>query len=357
MRFSFGVIAILLLILRITKISMSDLVIFLCAIFLLGTEFLWQRSETSNILSYYALTFLYVLLFIALKNSELNRKVFLGLWIRVAYFLSITSILLFFLHQFTPFNTDFLHFSSWGDFSLRDLKFSILGVTGEKNFGFMRLQRSYGYFAEPQFAGLYFSINILLAREIDRSDKYKKLLPFTVLAGLLTFSVTFYVGLLLIYVLQAAEKWSRFQFVAVSIFLLFIVLPIYIFSENIFFSLFGAGSLNTSYDDREIRMLNAINILRKSSFVDLLMGHGVGFKGGADRGLAMGFFHVLVERGLTGLLFVMSMLAIFVRRNFMKFAIFLLYFFAFTWYVNYIFWFGALALWTALALKPRLQSS
>ena len=81
------------------------------------------------------------------------------------------------------------------------------------------------------------------------------------------------------------------------------------------------------------------------------------YVGDADRGLSAGFFHVLVERGLTGLLFVLTMMFLFLKRNFVVCLICLLYFFAFTWYVNYIFWMGILALWVGISVvKSQTQS-
>lgn len=341
---------VMFLFLGIATLNIYDLIVLLCATFLLSVEILRQISQSSNILSYYAIILFYVFLFITLRNNEHNRRMFLTLWIQVAYFISISSILLFVLHQFTSFNTDFFDFASLGDFSARDLRFSFLGATQVKNFGFFTVIRSYSYFGEPQYAAFYFTINVLLANEINnKNSKYKKLFFVNLLAGLLTFSVTFYVAMVIIYMLRLVERRSIFESLIIAFFLLLVAIPLFIISEDIIFTFFGG--LNTSYGDREIRMLNAWNILKSSSIFDFLFGHGVSYIGDADRGLSAGFFHVLVERGLTGLLFVLVMLSVFMRRNILSFLICLLYLFTLTWYVNYIFWMGILALWAGASIS------
>lgn len=362
-RMIFGLIVIMLLIVRIAKLSIYDLLVSLCVAVLFAVEMLRQASELNNILSYYAVVVFYVLLFITLRNSELSRETFLKLWIRIAYFVSISSIILFVLHQFTSFNTDFFNFAPLGDFSAHDRRFSFLGLTQAKNFGFFTIVRSYSYFVEPQYAAFYFLINLLLAQELNKHRNHRSFFVLNLLAGLLTFSMTFYIAMVIVYMMRLIMFRSRnvfvsFIFVNLAVAVLILSVLGFIFDDRTFLDLFAFSSeLNTSYGDRELRLLIALNILRYSSPFEWLFGHGVGYIGGADRGLAAGFFHVLVERGLTGLLFVLGMLTVFIKRNFVVYLVCVLYLFAFTWYVNYIFWMGILALWVGVSVaKSRMLS-
>ncbi len=351
-RLFFGLIVILLLILKMRKIKTYDLAIFSCIAFFLGFEILRGISEQSNILSYYAVVVVYVLLFITLRDNELKKEVFLKLWIHFAYFMSISSIIMFVLHQFTSWNTDFLHFASHCETLLSDLRYSLLGTTFVKNFGFFTMTRSQSYFIEPQHTAFYFTINVMLAREINKNGRHKKYLFCNLLAGLLTFSVTFYIAIIIIYIMRTSARKNKSQLTIMTIALLLVILPLFIFDEDILFTLFGnsLSTWNISYADRVIRTLNALDILRSSSVFNFLFGHGVSYTGDADRALSIGFFHILVERGLTGLLFVLGMMGVFLRKNFLGCLICLLYLFAFTWYVNYIFWMGILALWAGVSI-------
>jgi hypothetical protein len=107
----------------------------------------------------------------------------------------------------------------------------------------------------------------------------------------------------------------------------------------------------TSLSDRVERAGNAIGILSDiSSITNLFFGHGVQYTGGHDKGLSIGFFHVFVERGLLGLFFVLFLSFLFLKNNKINYFVFILYLFVFTWYVNYIYWLGILALLSAIMI-------
>lgn len=105
----------------------------------------------------------------------------------------------------------------------------------------------------------------------------------------------------------------------------------------------------TSLSDRLNRMSNSMNILADATPLNLLFGHGVGYTAGFDRGISSGFFRVLVERGIVGLCFILTMLIIFSNKKYSFILVCLLFLFAIPWYVNYIFWLGIIAFWTANA--------
>ncbi len=347
-----GLVVMLLLILCYGRatISIFDICALSCVIIFFSIEFLWQRSLWNNIFSYYAVIIFYLLLFRTLRADELNRDIFIGIWVRVGYLLSIFSIIVFVLHQFTILNTDFFNFSSLGGFGNYNYQFSLFGLSLNKNFGSFTLVRSHGYFIEPQYAAFYFTINVLLSSMLNKNRYYRGFYTSNILAGLLTFSVTFYMSMVLFHVFKLLS--NRFDFFASAfvfiIFVVFLFILILLPEQISNGDMVSNGLLNishTSFSDRMIRMSNGMNILTNSSFFNFLLGHGVNFKNDSDRALSSGFFNVLVKRGLFGFIFVMTMLAIFLRRNYLSFLICFLYFFAIAWYVDYIFWIGILALW------------
>jgi len=354
LRMLLGLTVFLLLALSCMKTTVFDISMFFCITFLLSVELIWRRSELSNILSYYAVVIFYILLFRTLKKNELSKKIFLKSWVNLGYLLSFSAVILFILHQFTSLNTDFFNYSSLLSDRTGVHEYSVFGATREKNLGFFSLARVASYFSEPQIAGFYFSINVLLSTQINKGMKYKWWAVFNVLAGLLTFSVTFYIAMFVLFAFQFLSRIAGVFAVLLGS-ILTVIFVGYILIENIIFSELSFLS-RTSYVDREMRFLAALSILKNSSLSNLLFGHGVGFVGTFDRGLSLGFFHVFVERGLVGLFFVLLMIKMFLRNNYTYISIFIIFLFAFTWYVNYIFWMGAVALWVGNSVTQSGQA-
>ncbi len=339
----------LLFALSYARLTRFDILIFSCVAVLFGIEMLWQRSQLSNIFSYYAVIIFFVLLFRVLKKHALSRELFMKLWVRIACFASISSIIVFFLHQFSLFNTDFFNFSLQGNFSARGYQYSFLGVSMPKSFGPFVLARVSGYFNEPQYAGLFFAINVLIANELNRYSNYRWLIVFSLLAGVLTFSVTFYLFIVIFGIMQLKVKEVNAPAILLStgvlgLFIIVMLVDVTVIDEAGFLPI-------TSLGDRVDRMSNGLDILKQSSFLNLLFGHGVGYLAGFDRGISSGFFHVLVERGIVGLCFVLTMLTIFANKNYSFMLVCMLFFFAISWYVNYIFWLSIIAFWTSNSIS------
>ena len=62
----------LLFALSYARLTRFDILIFSCVAVLFGIEMLWQRSQLSNIFSYYAVIIFFVLLFRVLKKHALK---------------------------------------------------------------------------------------------------------------------------------------------------------------------------------------------------------------------------------------------------------------------------------------------
>ena len=339
------VVVFILLALSYAKLTRFDICIFSCIAVLFAIEMLWRRSELSNIFSYYAVIIFSVLLFRVLKKHTSSRELFMKLWIYIAYFASISSVIVFSLHQFSSFNTDFFNFSSLGDFSARGYEYSFLGVSMEKSFDPFVLSRVSGYLNEPQHAGLFFAINVLIANELNSYRKYRWLFIFSLLAGMLTFSISFYMFMVIFGIFQLKVKEINLPAVLLStgvivMLMTIIAIDVSAISES---ELMPKNSLS----DRVNRMSNSMNILANASPLNLLFGHGVGYNAGFDRGISSGFFRVLVDRGIMGLCFVLTMLMIFSNKKYSFILVCFVFLLAFPWYVNYIFWLGIIAFWTA----------
>jgi len=319
----------------------------LFVVFLLCIEIILAISMFSNILSYYAIIFIILLLHLVLKSSIEKRYIFVDLWIKIGYLLSYSLIVLFLLHQFTSIDADYINLESYLSYSNRNFDYSIFGVSQSKHFGSITIARASGYFPEPQIAGMYFMMNILISRVPYIRDHYPTWGSANIWAGLFTFSMAFYIVLAVYFFLNYINRIKVYH----RIFLIITMILIAGVGVDYLSDVFNALFKYTSLSDRAERAGNAIVILSDiSSITNLFFGHGVQYTGGNDKGLSIGFFHVIVERGLLGLFFVLFLSFLFLKNNKINYCVFILYLFVLTWYVNYIYWLGILALLSAIMI-------
>ena len=159
------VILVLFMFLAWTKFEIEELIIFLFLVFVIIIEILVHRSNVNNILSFYSVLLTSFFLFKNFKNNKLKFHTFLNLWLKFSLILSIFAIISFAIHQFTFLNFDLFDFKSMEAFQRNyPYQMSIFGNTLDKNFGFITVSRVCSYFNEPLNAGIFFGLNLLLAK-------------------------------------------------------------------------------------------------------------------------------------------------------------------------------------------------
>ena len=347
MRGLIGLTVIILLCLENTKLKISELLIFSFLVFVILMEFLSKRSDLNNVLSAYAVIFVAFLIFRILKTNKLSGKTFLQIWMRFSLIISIFAIISFFLHQFTNLSDIFERTNSTKVYfnPEYDYKTSIFGFTVFKNFSFGGIERVASFFTEPQYAGLFFALNILIISK--NSELFtKKHYISSVLAGLLTFSITFYLAFItyLILTLEVRTKIIMFFF-----FLLFLFLLILLYLLNVNFNFLDLILDQTSFQDRIERNLNVLVVLHDATFSKILFGHGVntfqdinpdegGRQGG--RGLSSGFSYLLFEFGILISFFILSMFKSVSNKNYTLIIVGTLYLITIPWYRYYFCWYA-----------------
>ena len=354
-RLFLGVMCIFLFFVQVKKqyISKNNLSLVLLICFLFFIELILGVSKLSNILSYYSTIFITLFFYLVLEKSNDNRYMYLGVWVKVGYLLSCSLIILFLLLQFTSINTDYFNLEGFMSYSARNYEYSIFGVSQAKNFGLVSIARVSGYFPEPQYAGLYFLTNILISRMQYIRDRHPKWGRFNMFAGLLTFSSAFYIVITAFFFINYFSKIKLHG----SLFLLAMASVFFVIASQMIDLPLDALLQFTSYSDRMERVENSINILSNvSSITSLLFGHGIQYTGGYDKGLSIGFFHVLIEHGLMGLFFILLLMFSFFKNTMSFYFVFFLYLFVFTWHVNSIYWIGVLALLSAIRIDRQNQN-
>jgi hypothetical protein len=355
-RLFLGVMCICLFFVQVKKLRISKAywLVMSFIIFLFFIEIFLAMSKLSNILSYYAIIFITLLLHLVLNNCSDNRYIYVDIWVKIGYFLSCSLVVLFLLHQFTLIDTDYFNLKGLMSYSARNYEYSVFGVSQAKDFGWISVARASGYFPESQYAGFYFMINILISRVQYIRDQYPKWGGVNIWAGLLTFSSAFYIVITVYFLINYVNKIKLYN----RLFLLTIIIIIAGVGADQLNSVLDTLLNYTSLSDRVSRIENSFGILSNiSSIANLFFGHGVEYTGGHDKGLSIGFFHVLVERGLAGLFTVLFLSFFFLKNNKNNYFVFVLYLFVFTWYVNYIYWAGALALLSAIRIDTQKKNN
>jgi hypothetical protein len=156
------------------SIFKTDLAVILLFVFLFCFYILLSKSTWNNTLSYYSVIFLSIILYLVLKKSSVNRYALIELWVKLGYVLSYFFIIVFFLNQFTSLDTDYFNFENLMSYSNRNYEYSFFGVSQVKNMSFISIVRVSGYFPEPQYAGFYFIINIIISSFKSIKHRYPK---------------------------------------------------------------------------------------------------------------------------------------------------------------------------------------
>ena len=306
-------------------------------------EILSQRSSLNNALSTYAVIFVAYSIYRVLRTNNFTTETFLRIWMRFSLIISILAIISFFVNQFTNFNTDFVSFnSSESLFNPNyDYKISIFGLTVFKKFPFFEVERVSSFFIEPQYAGMFFAFNLLIISKSRKLFSTKYYLA-SLLAGLLTFSITFY--LVLTFLLIVNLKFKPINIVlTVLISLLFFVIISYSFNIN--FETLTYIISQTSFQDRMERNLYAVEVLKDASTSKLLFGHGINnfLKYTNDelgRGLSSGFLYLFFEFGVLLSCLVLYLSISFSNKNLTLILISMIYLVVMPWYRYYFCWYA-----------------
>jgi hypothetical protein len=340
-----GLAVIILLFFENTKFKASELLLLSFLVFVIVIELLLDRSDYNNILSAYAVIFIAFLLFKALKDNKFSSKIFLQIWMRFSLIISIFAIISFFLNQFTNLSDNFtsLNLTNSVFNPIYDYKNSIFGFTVLKEFAFGDIERVASYFYEPSYAGLFFAFNILI---IPKNSKLftKKYYIFSVLAGLLTFSVTFYLAFIIYLILSLEVRKLRIMFF-LTLLILSLLLILYLSNVNFYF--LDLTLSQTSFKDRMERNLIGLDVLKDASFFKILFGHGINtfqeinpdIRG---RNLSSGFLYLFFESGILISFFILSMFKSISNKNYTLLIVGLFYLMAIPWYKYYYCWYAVI---------------
>jgi hypothetical protein len=275
--------------------------------------------------------------YLTLKRNKKYLDIFLNSWKVFSLFLSFAALIGFLFHQFTIFNIDILNFETLSTFKPKyNYRMSIFGFTIARDFGFFEIARVCSYLNEPQYAGLFFIFNIFIAKTYKNYFS-KKFIAINLIAGLLTFSISFYLAFF-ISLLFFFKKNIYFILIIPSF--LFLILFYYL---DIHMYIFEYFYNNTSLGDRILRDTEGFKRIKDISLVNFIIGNGLQsytkFKDDDLIGyISSGYLNLFYDFGIIVVVF--SIIKIFL--NFYKcndiLLILLIYMFTFPIYKYYFFW-------------------
>ena len=340
-----GFLILIFLFLEIRKFKILDIIFFLSISIIIFLEIIFQRSDLNNILSVYFIFLIAFLLFKVLKMKDENYVIFLKFWVRFSLTLSIAAIISFLIHQFTNYNLNFLNLNSYTTSfnEVYDYKIGIFGFTIDKNFGgYIVLERVCSFFSEPQYAGFFFGFNVLLAIN-NYKLKLNKYLVLNSIAGLLTFSISFYFVFIILLISSLRSSQVKLL-ILLTMFIVSLFTLIYFLSLNINIDQIQILTSTSSLIDRYERNLSAIKLIYNASMSNLIFGHGINNymifnEDELGRGLSSGILYLLFEFGLLITFIFIAILISLSGNDKILILISLIYLILMPWYRYHFFWY------------------
>jgi len=336
-RVSLSLILILLLFLQISKFKFIDMFIFiLLAIFIL-LNFIYKNHQ-DNFFSFFFTILVVILLFRLLRSNKSSYNIFLNLWLYFSFIISVGAIISFLIHQFTNLNFDILNFQTLFFDSNSAYKVSIFGLTLSKNYQFGEIVRVCSFFVEPLYAGFFFILNILLAK-INSNLVPKKFLVANILAGLLTFSIAFY----LVFAILMIFFRKRITYILVILTLIFLFF-ITLYQPDVTNDYFTFFLDHSSLYDRIVREKNGIMIFSELPLLNILFGNGMNsFVSIKDDylinvNISSGYLNILFDFGIVFLFFILILFILSFIKNPTLTLICMCYLFVFPIFKFYYAW-------------------
>lgn len=258
-----------------------------------------------------------VFLILAIGLLYGNRSILntcIKMWTQLSYFLCIAAIL-----AFVGYATGIISFSPM-DFgesiggvqgSYYYLHNAMLGNLSPKTLFGIELAQVAGFMYEGGMLGIFFGLNILVARDwIDGSKKRKRFIRLNFIAGITTLSTTFFLFFSFYLLAKQAlgEKKLKIDVRTITFLFLGVLLIVTILASDYF--------EQTSAGVRLDNMASSFSIIVNSTWLTFLFGNGVGnTEEMFNVGINSGWISILVERGVLMLAFIVSLYATHTKHN------------------------------------------
>jgi len=252
----------------------------------------------------YSMILLFSLLtHILLTNREQLFKISVNIYIIFFNIVTVSILLNFLLNIFLP-SINVLTAFFPNNFGY-DYNASPFGLSISKNIMGINFSRNFYFFVEPVYTAPFFLINILLWKS-TKIFKSKNFLYLNLIAGILSTSFLFFVGLIILYI-NRLRKIIRYP-----LFFIILLFGLYVFlnidDENPLFA-------SSSSSDRIERIQLALELLPQFGLNKIIFGGGYLLTQNLDKGISSGMFSSLIEGGVIGLLIPFLYILEFIKKN------------------------------------------
>lgn len=171
------------------------------------------------------------------------------------------------------------------------------------------------YFNEPSYLGFFVGLNIFFLLDVEYKHK-TRLIAALILAGMLSGSMTLFIGFSVVLIVQLVFKNLLHINTAgrAGIYFLIFILVSFAYSsfKDQFLEVLDFGSRL----DRDMRSSRSINILGSSSVIQLLFGHGSTYIAKTDTfGESNAYLRLVVENGLIAIALALAFIYQTLKKN------------------------------------------
>ncbi len=370
-RMTLSILLILVLFLFLQNLSFRIYILF----FFLILSFTFQiifNADIYSFISFYLILFILILLINYFTNNEYRETLIIKYWTFVASYVVISAIVYFIIlnnfitltRELAPSGTHSviimsgwnLDYFNWQETLLHPFRiatdyFNIFGKSSLISRPILgEVPRVSSYFNEPGDFGIFCIVNLIIIKSLNKDHLFslknnnKIITLLTIFAGFLTLSVTYF---LLLFVLFILEHFNRNQILFIITFSISLIILIYNLDHIVEYF------VKSSLSDRLQRIKCGIQFTQNANIQQLLFGYGINkeciiFSEANDKyttlGFSSGYFKILVHYGLLNLILVLSILWSLLRKHITSLLLFLIFFLVITWHSQYIFIFALLVL-------------
>ncbi|MEO8172301.1 MAG: hypothetical protein ABI581_04430 [Sediminibacterium sp.] len=232
------------------------------------------------------------------RGSEFSEAL-LKYYVKFFYMVSVCAIINFLVNIFLPvinFLTPFLADNPY------HYEISPFGLSVSKPILGINFVRSFFYFIEPVYLALFYLFNVFVIG--PSLPKRSKFVLLNIIGGVVTFSYLFFIG----YIIMKALKMRTFyKVLTVSIIVLF-----YLAFQN---SILPGLLESSSADNRFSRLETALEFIKNIGAQKILFGIGIEYDYISDFGINAGILSTVIENGLFGLVFLLTIMLLFAQKN------------------------------------------
>lgn len=274
-------------------------------------------------------SFINKILFFVLLNQTLRfdhvlLRSLIRLWTLVFIYISIAAIA-----AFTGYVTGVLEFSQFEVMTMYPYRFHpLLGNILEKNLVTFKFPRFCGWMIEPGLMASYFGLNLFIAKNFFARKRSNRIFGrFNFTGGLLTLSLTFYVGLIAVFLyLKTIARFSNKKTLSSIVLIAMSPMVFFVWQNQELFSF-------SSLSNRIWRYEETFAILKDFSLNEFIAGMGIlPYQGAIGAGGASAPLDLISGRGIFVTIFIVLIVyrATSYRTGFFMFIVFINLFFNLT---------------------------